>query len=219
VKLEMIKIPAGSFMMGSNERDDEKPIHRVTLKEFYLGKYPVTQEQWQAVMGNNPSYFGGRLQNPVEYVSWDDCQEFCRRLSKLTGKTYRLPSEAEWEYACRAGTNTRYSFGSDPAELGEYAWYSDNSSKTTHPVGKKKPNLWGLYDIHGNVWEWCEDGWYQNYMEGPINGAAWVNNYSQIRVVRGGSWKNAPRFCYSANRSNDYLSLRSNSRGFRLALG
>ncbi|MBE9174766.1 SUMF1/EgtB/PvdO family nonheme iron enzyme [Synechocystis salina LEGE 06155] len=220
VKSEMIKIPAGSFMMGSNERDDEKPIHQVTLKEFYLGKYPVTQEQWQAVMRNNPSAFNNDLKNPVERVSWDNCQEFCRKLSNLTKKNYRLPSEAEWEYACRAGTRTNYCFGNDVAQLKEYAWYRNNSLGQTHRVGQKRPNSWDLYDMHGNVWEWCEDDWHKNYGGAPLDGTTWANNYSQLdsKVIRGGSWDDFPLNCYSAfrygcNRSRNYYY------GFRLALG
>ncbi|MFN5513543.1 MAG: SUMF1/EgtB/PvdO family nonheme iron enzyme, partial [Cyanobacteriota bacterium] len=127
VKLELVKIPAGNFLMGSNEHNNEKPPHQVTIQEFYLGKYPVTQEQWQAVMGKNPSKFSDNPQNPVEQVSWNECQEFCQKLSQMTGQTYRLPSEAEWEYACRAGTQTRYYFGDNENQLGDYAWYGDNS--------------------------------------------------------------------------------------------
>jgi len=152
----MIAIPAGSFMMGSTEEDNEKPPHQVTLTAFHIGKYPVTQELFSAVMGNNPSHFKKGDKYPVESVSWDDAQEFCRRLSKMTGKTYRLPSEAQWEYAARARTQTRYYFGDNENQLKEYAWYKDNSNKQTHPVGQKKPNKWGLYDMLGNVWDWYE---------------------------------------------------------------
>jgi formylglycine-generating enzyme required for sulfatase activity len=221
IELEMVKIPAGSFLMGSADNDegaddDEKPQHQVNLQEFYLGKFPVTQEQYQAIMGNNPSDFRDNPKNPVESVSWDDAQEFCQKLSEKIGKKYRLPSEAEWEYACRAGTQTRYYFGDDEKLLGEYAWYIENSDSKTHPVGQKKPNNWGLYDMSGNVWEWCEDGWHENYQKAPTDGTAWNNNHSQtkVRVIRGGSWVNYPRICRSAYRiTNGY---RGFNLGFRV---
>ncbi len=159
VKMEMVLIPAGEFKMGSPDSDKdaltlEKPQHRVRItKPFYLGKFLVTQEQWEAVMGNNPSQFKGP-KNPVEMVSWEDCQKFLGKLnaksSSGTGK-FQLPSEAQWEYACRAGSKTRYCFGDDETPLGDYAWYGKNSGNTTHPVGEKKPNAWGLYDMYGNV--------------------------------------------------------------------
>jgi formylglycine-generating enzyme required for sulfatase activity len=149
----MVILPAGSFMMGSDEDDTEKPKHQVALKQFAISKYPVTQEQYQAVMGNNPSRFKDNPKNPVEQVNWHDAQAFCQKLNQKTLKKYRLPSEAEWEYACRAGTQTGYYFGDDEKQLGEYAWYQDNSGSKTHPIGQKKPNNWGLYDMSGNVWE------------------------------------------------------------------
>jgi len=218
IKLEMVKIPAGNFLMGTEEAEvirlckeyetawfeNEMPQHRVNLQEFYLGKYPITQGQYQAIMGNNPSHFKDNPKNPVERVTWDNAQEFCQKLSEKTGKNYRLPSEAEWEYACRAGTQTRYYFGDNEEQLGEYAWYRDNSASKTHPVGQKKPNNWELYDMHGNVWEWCEDGWYKNYQNAPKDATAWNDNDDQTnhRVLRGGSWSwsNDPRGCRSAYR-------------------
>jgi formylglycine-generating enzyme required for sulfatase activity len=160
IGMEFVKIPAGEFQMGSEEHSCGNPVHRVNIPEaFYMGKYPVTQKQWKAVMGNNPSHFKGD-DRPVEYVSWYDVLGFVEKLNELEGTDkYRLPSEAEWEYACRAGTTTRYSFGDSEAKLRKYGWYDGNSRRETHPVGKKKPNPWGLYDIHGNVWEWCQDKW------------------------------------------------------------
>ena len=166
MKLDLVLIPAGEFLMG-NDRGFG-PIHKVRItKPFYLGKYLVTQEQWQAVMGSNPSYFqnarntgfagsvpAGGAKNPVERVSWDDCQEFIEKLNANVagGKgRFALPTEAQWEYACRAGSTTKYCFGDDDSQLGEYAWYGGNSGKQTHPVGEKKPNAWGLYDMHGNA--------------------------------------------------------------------
>ncbi|MDB9414794.1 SUMF1/EgtB/PvdO family nonheme iron enzyme [Microcystis aeruginosa] len=202
--LEMVGLPAGKFLMGSphsdpDARDYEKPQHQVQVNSFAIGKYPVTQAQYQAVMGTNPSNFSNNPQNPVENVSWNDAQAFCQKLSQITGKTYRLPTEAEWEYACHAGTTTRFYFGDDANQLGNYAWYDGNSQYTTHPVGQKKPNAWGLYDMSGNVWEWCEDNWHDSYKNAPSDGSAWLNN-NLSHIVRGGSWGNSPRNCRSASR-------------------
>ncbi|MCL2122613.1 MAG: formylglycine-generating enzyme family protein, partial [Desulfovibrionaceae bacterium] len=161
IGIKFVLIPAGSFLMGSDARAlNEKPPHRVHIsKPFYLGKFEVTQEQWQAVMGNNPSRFKGP-DNPVEGVSWEDVREFIQRLNEKEGhRRYRLPTEAEWEYAARGGTSSRWSFGDDAGLLDQYAWYKDNSEDTTHPVGQKKSNPWGLHDMHGNVFEWVQD-WY-----------------------------------------------------------
>ncbi len=154
-------IPPGSFMMGGSANDDEKPIHKVIItRGFYLGIFPVTQAQWAWVMGsgNRPSYFPYD-DRPVEQVSWDDCQIFCARLRELTNRPIRLPTEAEWEYACRAGTSTDYYSGNGEPALQQAGWYAGNSDEQTHPVGKKAANEFGLYDLHGNVWEWCSD-WY-----------------------------------------------------------
>jgi formylglycine-generating enzyme required for sulfatase activity len=224
IKLEMVKIPAGSFMMGSDEYDGEKPKHQVKLQEFYLGKYPVTQEQYQAVMGKNPSNFKDNPKNPVEQVSWNDAQEFCKKLNQLiAGKDFRLPTEAEWEYACRAGTQTRYYFGDDAAKLGDYGWYDENSGSKTHAVGQKKPNDWGLYDMSGNVWEWCEDPWHDSYADKPENiknngNVIWSSSNESPRVLRGGSWLNYSRNCRSAYRVRYYAAVRINDFGFRLAV-
>jgi len=178
IKLEMILIPAGEFIMGSPESDkeaiaSEKPQHRVRItKPFYLGKFLVTQEQWAAVMGNNPSSFKGP-KNPVETVTWNDCQKFLEKLNAKIGTQrgkFVLPTEAQWEYACRAGSTTGYCFGDNESGLGEYAWYQLNSGDNMHPVGEKKPNAWGLYDMHGNAWEWCQD-WHDGgyYAESPTD--------------------------------------------------
>ncbi len=220
----------GEFLMGSPDSDsdalsDEKPQHQVKVNSFAIGKYPVTQAQYEAVMGTNPSHcknnswFKNNLQNPVEQVSWNDAQAFCQKLSQITGKTYRLPTEAEWEYACRAGTTTRYYFGDDANQLGDYAWYEGNSQNTTHPVGQKRPNAWGLYDMSGNVWEWCEDDWHNNYIGAPTDGSAWIknNNDNDYRILRGGCWGFDPTVCRSAIRGINYRrDNRSLNLGFRV---
>ena len=215
--ISFVQIPEGEFMMGSEDSDTEKPVHAITIKKsFYLGIYPVTQKEWKEIMGANPSYFKGD-NLPVEHVSWNDVQEFINKLNKResTGK-YRLPSEAEWEYAVRAGTNTRYSFEDDESEREDHAWYSENSEGRTHPVGQKKPNPWGLYDMHGNVWEWVQDEWHDSYDSPPTDGSAWEDGNGADRVLRGGSWDIFAWYCRSAIRygddpGNHYLVL-----GFRL---
>ena len=220
IGIEFVLIPAGEFLMGSDNYDDEKPVHRVRIsKVFYLGKYEVTQAQWQAVMGDNPSRFKGDTL-PVEQVSWEDAQKFIERLNvKEGGPKYRLPTEAEWEYAARAETTTAYSFGDDPRQLGEYAWFSENSGNTTHPVGQRKPNPWGLYDMYGNVWEWMQD-WYSNAAykgspstavdpQGPSPGS--------YPVYRGGSWRAGAAYCRSASRrGRDAPGDRYGGHGLRL---
>jgi formylglycine-generating enzyme required for sulfatase activity len=204
VKMELVWVPAGSFQMGSpssesGRSDDEGPVHAVELDGFWMGKYEVTQEQYEAVMGKNPSNFKG-TKNPVEMVSWKDAREFCRKASEKTGKGIRLPTEAEWEYACRAGTTTRFCFGDSDNGLDEYAWYTANSGSKTHPVGEKKPNEWGLYDMHGNVWEWCGDWYADKYGAGAAKNPAGASSGS-YRVFRGGSWRSPAGNCRSANRS------------------
>ena len=224
IKLEMVLIPAGEFLMGSPDSDKgafkwEKPQHRVRItKPFYLGKYLVTQEQWEAVMGSNPSQFKGP-KNPVEMVSWDDCQQFLGKLnakSAAGGGKFRLPSEAQWEYACRAGSTTRYCFGDDESKLGEYAWYYKNTGVETHPVGEKKPNGWGLYDMHGNVWEWCQD-WYEDCKESPVDDPTGAATGS-LRVFRGGGWAGPARGCRSAYRSAYVPGYRLSVLGLRVSL-
>jgi len=234
MKLKLIPA-AGEFMMGSPESDDEslsleKPQHKVRItKPFYLGVYEVTQAEYEEVMGKNPSYFstGGSgmihvlgmdtPRHPVEQVSWHNAMEFCRKLSAKEGKKYRLPTEAEWEYACRAGATTRYSFGDEPASLGEYAWYGRNCGGKTHPVGEKKPNAWGLYDMNGNVWEWCHDWADENYYAvsptddppGPETGS--------IRAIRGGSIRFVARNCRAADRAGRGALTGWYALGFRVA--
>jgi len=226
VTLEMVGLPAGQFLMGSPDSDpdadkSEKPQHLVKVNSFAIGKYPVTQAQYEAVMGKNPSNFKNNPQNPVEWVYWNDAQAFCKKLSQITGKTYRLPTEAEWEYACRAGTTTRFYFGDHANQLGDYAWYDGNSQYTTHPVGQKKPNAWGLYDMSGNVWEWCEDNWHYNYENAPRDGSAWLTNDNDDRILRGGSWFNFPYDCRSAYRNPNYRrdSDDTTNNGFRVVSG
>jgi formylglycine-generating enzyme required for sulfatase activity len=211
-------IQPGSFMMGSDKVFSDKPVHKVTLtKGFYIGVYEVTQEEWEKMMGSNPSEFKGP-KNPVDSVSWDDAQEFVRKLSQKEKVTYRFPTEAEWECACRAGTKTRFYWGDDPddREVGDYAWYGGNSGDSTHPVGQKKPNAWGLYDMSGNAYEWCEDWWSAPYPadkeavdpEGAAGGS--------LRVFRGGSWNINATYCGSASRCGFSACFRCNFVGFRL---
>jgi len=174
---------------------------------------PVTQAQYQAIMGKNPSHFKGP-DNPVECVSYDDAAAFCEALSKRGQGKFRLPTEAEWEYACRAGSATRYCFGDSEEQLDEYAWYNKNSDGQSHPVGQKKPNAWGLYDMHGNVWEWCSD-WYGDYSpEGQENPKG--PPVGSHRVLRGGCWVNIPGRCRSAYRSDSTPDDRDNAVGFRV---
>ena len=219
--MEFVYVPGGCFQMGSPESedgrdDDEGPQHEVCLDGFWMGKYEVTQAQWEAVMGNNPSSFKG-ADRPVENVSWNDAQAFLKKLSGGNA-AFRLPSEAEWEYAARAGTQTAYSFGDDPNQLGKYAWYGyeDNAGKQTHPVGQKKPNAFGLYDMHGNVWEWVADTYHDNYNGAPTDGSAWVSGGSD-RVLRGGGWCCGPRRVRSAFRDDYDPADRGDYIGFRVA--
>ena len=222
--LEMVAIPGGTFLMGSPETeeghsDDESPQHHVTVKPFFMGKYPITQAQWQAVaalpqvnrtLEPDPSRFKGN-HRPVEKISWYDAIEFCERLSRLTQRAYRLPSEAEWEYACRAGTKTPFHFGEtitpDLANYNGNYTYADASKgkyrEETTPVGSFQiANAFGLYDMHGSVWEWCEDHWHDNYEVAPSEGSAWLSeNDNQPRLLRGGSWYYPPWYCRCADRS------------------
>jgi formylglycine-generating enzyme required for sulfatase activity len=238
VELELAKgvvtrlrwIPLGRFLMGSPDDEtgrwqNEGPQHWVTLSRgFWLADAPCTQAEWKVVMGTDPSDFkGGDL--PVERVSWEECQEFCGRLrSRFPGLEARLPTEAEWEYACRAGTTNSYNDGSactevegkDPA-LEKLGWFDRNTGEKTHPVRQKEANRWGLYDMHGNVWEWCED-WFDGYNAGDQVDPAGPASGS-LRAVRGGSWYNYARGCRSASRSWRHLGVRFHNVGFRLASG
>ena len=202
---------------GSDAEDDEKPAHSVTLSSYYIGKTEVTQELWQAVMGNNPSRFKGN-RKPVECVSWDDCQTFISKLNSLTGKNFRLPTEAEWEFAARGGIKSQGYKYSGSNTLGDVAWYEENSGDTTHDVGTKSPNELGLYDMNGNVWEWCSD-WYgdkyyssspSNHPTGPSSGA--------YRVLRGGSWYSIANLCRSSDRGGSTPVDRGDNMGLRLCL-
>ena len=193
---DMVSIEGGSFQMGSENYTWAKPIRTVTIPSFKMAKYPVTQAQWQAVMGNNPSFFKNCDNCPVEDVSWNDCKEFIQKLNELTDKRFRLPSETEWEFAAKGGTKTKnYKFaGSNDIE--EVAWYDENSNDKTHPVGRKKANELGLYDMSGNVWEWCEDDWHGTYDNAPNDGQAWVDKErGKERVLRGSSWTNYTYSC------------------------
>lgn len=235
-----ILIPKGEFIMGSNEYDDQKPAHKVKIKKpFYLGIYPVTQREWKMIMNSNPSQFKGD-DLPVEKVSWKNVQDFIKKLNnKESTDKYRLPTEAEWEYSTRAGTSRRYFFGNNKSKLDEYAWYAENSGSRsplkgdylgydkkdweknnwggkTHPVGMKKPNNWGLFDLYGNVWEWVEDKWNEGYDGAPSDGTAWENGDKDLRVCRGGGWCDMITSCQSAFRIYFQDSKRADDIGFRV---
>jgi formylglycine-generating enzyme required for sulfatase activity len=234
IGMRFVFIDSGSFMMGSGLSpleikdkfggkakwyDDECPQHKVTLtKSFYIQTTEVTQKQWISVMGVNHSEFKNCGDNcPVERVSWYDAQEFITRLNnKENTEKYRLPTEAEWEYACRAGSTTAFCFGNDKTMLNKYAWYNTNSRNWAHQVDQKKPNIWGLYDMHGNVWEWCQD-WYSEYPDEEVTDPAGPVSGSH-RVSKGGSWRSASRFCRSAHRYGVDPAYRRPTRGFRVAM-
>ncbi|MFV1968351.1 MAG: formylglycine-generating enzyme family protein [Pirellulaceae bacterium] len=225
-------IPAGEFQMGSPESEasrdsDEGPQHRVRItRQFYLGVHEVTQGEYERVMGDR--LWDGKKHTKngedyaASYISWTDAVEFCKKLSAKEGRTYRLPTEAEWEYACRAGTQTRYHFGDDESDLGSYAWFYDNAwhigEKYAHEVGQKRANSFGLYDMHGNVWEWCQD-WNgeENYGSSPSVDPTGPTSGS-LRVIRGGSWSSIPRHCRAADRDRDRPGRRDRFLGFRVAL-
>ena len=219
VTMEMVPIPAGTFIMGSptseEGRADDETQHEVTIsKAFYMGATEVTQGQWEVVMGFSPSRFEGRYL-PVETVSWEECQRFISKLNaKVRGGGFRLPTEAEWEYACRAGTTTRFHSGGADGDLAAAGWCGANSDGKTHRVGGKKPNAWGLRDMHGNVWEWCSNWYEKEYPRGKVTDPAGPETGTS-RVVRGGSWYDVPRFCRSAIRSSSSPSFRVSYVGFR----
>ena len=246
VTLDMVAILGGQFLMGMEESEierlvkkfnwdgyrREKPQHSVTVKPFFMGKFPVTQAQWRAVanlseiersLEADPSNFKGD-KRPVEGVSWDEAVEFCKRLSRKTGREYRLPSEAEWEYAIRAGTNTSFHFGETiTSELANYPGsftYADEPEgeyrKKTTDVGSFPPNAFGLYDMHGNVWEWCADDWHDDYQNAPTDCTAWLSDKSNIKVIRGGSWAVNPFNCRSASRGSLTRDSRYDNIGFRV---
>ena len=227
VTLDMVYIPGGRFFMGSPEnedgrRKDEGLQHKVKVPGFYMGKYPVTQEQWAAValmdnvdihLSPNPSRFKG-AKRPVEQVSWHDATEFCKRLSNFTGHSYRLPGEAEWEYACRANTLTRYAFGD---ELKKNQANCNHHVGSTTPVGQYSPNAFGLYDMHGNVWDWCADHWHDNYTGAPADATIWLSSDEKaLRVLRGGSWFNVPEACRSATRDQHNPAISRSRIGLRV---
>ncbi len=228
IGMKLALIPAGEFLMGSPDsdkdaRDDEKPQHRVQItRPFYLGATEVTQGQYRAVMGQSPSHFKGSDDLPVENISWTDATAFCDKLSErekgqLGGAVYRLPTEAEWEYACRAGSTTRYSFGDDAARLAEFAWHNGNSGGKTHPVRGKGPNAWNLYDMHGNVWEWCQDWREEGYYGRSLGADPPAPAQAAYRVPRGGSWFDGPQRVRSAIRGRSAPDSRNFDLGFRAA--
>ncbi|MBI4853505.1 MAG: SUMF1/EgtB/PvdO family nonheme iron enzyme [Acidobacteria bacterium] len=230
VKLEMVNIPSGEFVMGGRDNqscEEEKPLHKVTVSEFYISKYQITQKQWKEIMSYNPSYFKGE-QLPVETVSWYEAILFCKKLSEKTNKEYRLPSEAEWEYAARARTTTSFAFGEtitsdivncDGSELERGTTKSVYRKKTVEVGSLGVANEFGLYDMHGNVWEWCEDLWHSNYVKAPTDARSWDNDtiYTN-RVLRGGSWFDTPSRCRSAWRGNDAPDSSFYLNGFRVVV-
>ncbi len=231
ITMDLMGIPGGKYLMGSPENEperanDEGPQHSVSIRPFLMGKYPVTQAQWKAIMKNNPSRFTEDEENPVERVSWFDCINFCVRLSEKLGREFRLPTEAEWEYACRAKTTTPFFCGETiTTELanynGEYTYGIEKEGEYRHKttkVGSFSPNRFGLYDLHGNVAEWCEDTWHDNYQEAPSNGDSWVEEDNSVeRVLRGGSWLHLPGSCRSSQRLSSTENSKSDAFGFRIA--
>jgi formylglycine-generating enzyme required for sulfatase activity len=229
VTLPLVAIPAGRFMMGSRTGEgyeDERPQHSVSVPTFFIGQYPITQAQWEAIMSWSPPYRCEGANRPVDRVNWHNAMEFCKRLSKLTGRAYRLPSEAEWEYACRAGTVTPFYFGptitTDIANyVGIHTYREEPEGSYRHvttDVGSFPPNTFGLYDMHGNVWEWCADAWHKDYTGAPTDGSVWESNPVSYRVMRGGCWHDPPNICRSAARLKYNSNDGEDYFGFRVAL-
>ena len=220
VSFTMVAVKGGTFTMGATAEQtgadlDEFPTHSVTLSDYYIGETEVTQELWQAVMGSNPSYFTGNMQRPVEKVSWDDCQTFITKLNELTGESFAIPTEAQWEYAARGGKSTKGYLYSGSNSIADVAWYTDNSSNTTHPVKSKSPNEVGLYDMSGNVLEWCAD-WYGSYSSTSQTNPVGPSTGSH-RVLRGGGWSYGATYCRIANRRNYGPPSANGYSGLRLA--
>ena len=234
VEIEMIYVKGGTFRMGATEEqgddayDYEKPVHSVTLSDYYIGKFEVTQGLWEEVMGTTiheqrikagySSTNGVGSDYPMYYVNWEEAQEFCTRLGQLTGKNYALPTEAQWEYAARGGVKSRGYKYSGSNTIGNVAWYRDNNSSSTHPVATKQPNELGLYDMSGNVWEWCSD-WYASdyYYDSPQSNPTGPPTGSR-RVLRGGGWINFAEYCRVSSRNHNYPSFRDSYYGFRVVL-
>jgi formylglycine-generating enzyme required for sulfatase activity len=218
--VEMVLVKGGCFQMGDSFGDgfdDEEPVHEVCIGDFYIGKYEVTQAEWQAVMGHNPSKFKGD-RRPVESVSWEEAQAFIARLNQLTGKNYRFPTEAEWEYAARSGgKKEKWAGTSDPGRLGEYAWYSANSGKTTHEVGTRKPNGLGICDMGGNVWEWVDDYYEMTWYEKSAKDNPQGPPAGSHRILRGGSFGNPARGVRVTERGRSEPTSRDIAIGLRLA--
>lgn len=234
-EIELVLVPAGKFNMGSaNNFFSEAPIHEVTIgKPFYMGKFPISQRQWADVCGQNPSQFDSSDQHPVDSVSWLDATHFCELVTRSTGRRVRLPSEAEWEYACRAQSTSEFFFSTEGpfpddasvphrvrCELHKFSWMDENSRETTHAVGVKEPNDWGLHDMIGNVWEWCEDHWHDSYVGAPSDGRAWLepNPQRPLRCLRGGAWDMNAFRCRSTYRSWDWEHLATSRFGFRVCV-
>ena len=217
----MVKVSGGTFQMGAtseqgNDADsDEEPVHQVTLSDYYIGETEVTQELWQAVMGSNPSYFTSSSQLPVERVSRNDCQTFISKLNALTGMQFRLPTEAEWEFAARGGNSSQGYKYSGSNNIDDVAWYKSNSNSKTHKVGTKAPNELGLYDMNGNVWEWCQD-WYGSYSSSAQTNPTGPSGF--YRVSRGGGFYDSARYCRVSNRDSRTPDFRNGDLGLRLAL-
>ncbi len=237
---KFVQIPRGSFLMGSNDYTDESPEHLVNINyDFSISAHQITVKEYLefaiSTKSNYPEwltdtsnikkismnhYKNTNLNDdaPIVGISWENAKEYCSWRSKKEGKYYRLPTEAEWEYACKAGSNTRYNFGDDESELDKYAWYNKNANQGAHSVGTKMPNAWNIYDMHGNIWEWCEDIWNSNYELAPRDGSANKVGDANIRVLRGGSWTDSSRYVRSSNRNGYDVDGCDNDLGFRIVL-